>query len=100
MHVISDPSQLSDDQSTLISAAASNKGELQITIRSDTHGRAVCTKKDAFCDPEDREVAASYIRVVQELERLMLLRSGQSKGIFELTNFGWQISRKLTIGSS
>ena len=95
MHIISDPSLLSREQSRLIAAAAASRGVLKICIRSDTHGRAVCTKSETFCDPDDREVAAGYIRAVKELERVMLLRQAQLKGTFELTNFGWQISRKL-----
>ncbi len=95
MHVISDPNLLSPEQTRLIVAAAANRGALEICIRSNTYGRAVCAKKEAFCDPEDREVATSYIEAVYELEKVLLLRQAQSKSKFELTNFGWQISRKL-----
>jgi hypothetical protein len=95
MHVITDPSLLSPDQQELVMAAATNRGKLQICNRSNTHGRAVCTKTSAFTDAEDREVAQRYLHALRELERYLLLREAQARETYELTNFGWQISRKL-----
>ena len=95
MHVITDPSLLSPDQQELIMAAAVSRGKLQICNRSNTYGRVVCTKSTAFSDAEDREVAQRYLRALRELERYLLLREAQVRETYELTNFGWQISRKL-----
>jgi len=95
MHLITDPSQLSPDQQELILAAAHHRGKLQICNRSNTHGRAVCTKSTAFSDAEDREVSQRYLRALRELERYLLLREADARESYELTNFGWQISRKL-----
>ena len=95
MHVITDPSLLSPDQQELVMAAATNRGKLQICNRSNTHGRAVCTKSSAFCAAEDREVAQRYLHALRDLERYLLLREAQARETYELTNFGWQISRKL-----
>ena len=95
MHVITDPSLLSPDQQELVMAAATNRGKLQICNRNNTHGRAVCTKSFAFCAAEDREVAQRYLHALRDLERYLLLREAQARETYELTNFGWQISRKL-----
>ncbi len=95
MHVITDPNLLSPDQQELIMAAASHRGKLQICNRSFTHGRAVCAQTTAFSDAEDREVAGRYLNALRELERYLLLREANVRETYELTNFGWQISRKL-----
>jgi polyphosphate kinase 2 (PPK2 family) len=95
MHVITDPNQLSPEQQELIAAAATNRGTLQICNRSNTYGRAVCTKTETFSDAVDREVAQCYLREIRELERYLLLRQAHARETYELTNFGWQISRKL-----
>ena len=95
MHVITDPSQLSPAQQELIKAAAHNRGKMQICNRSNTHGRAICTKSTTFSDADNREVAQRYLRALRDLERTLLMRQAQARETYELTNFGWQISRKL-----
>jgi hypothetical protein len=95
MHVITDPSLLSPEQQELILAATANRGMLQICNRSNTHGRAVCTKSEIFSDADDREIAQRYLHAVRELEKYLLIRQAQTRDHYELTNCGWQISRKV-----
>jgi len=95
MNVISDPKSLSDEQRTLIAAAAKNGGRISIAVRSDTNGRAVRTKTERFFDPEDPAVAARYIEDLTELKRMLLLREAGRDRNYELTNFGWLLSRKV-----
>lgn len=95
MHVITDPSLLSPEQQELILAATANRGMLQICNRSNTYGRAVCTKSEIFSDADDREIAQRYLHEVRELEKYLLIRQAKTRDHYELTNFGWQISRKV-----
>jgi hypothetical protein len=92
---ISDPHQLTTQQQQLIVAAMENRGRLQISVRSDTHGRAVRSKEVRFFDPDDRAVAAGYVEALKQLERLLFVRQSGSRESYELTNFGWLIGRKL-----
>jgi hypothetical protein len=95
MNTVTDPSQLSAEQCELIAAASRNRGKLQIFVRAETHGPAVHGKTEKFFDPNDRDVAARYIDRLRELERLLLIGQAERRGVYELTNFGWLISRKL-----
>ncbi len=95
MHTIADPDELTREEVDLVAAAAGNRGRLAIEVRVDTHGRAVCAKDRKFFSPDDRAVAELYIQSVSRLEQLRLLRQAGGRNAFELTNFGWLISRKL-----
>ncbi len=95
MHTITEPNELTSQQIELINAAAKNRGKLTVCVRSDTRGRAVRGKEEKFYDPNDRDVARQYIEILGQLEGLQLLRQSGDRSTFELTNFGWQISRKL-----
>jgi hypothetical protein len=95
MNTVTDPSLLSPEQREMIAAAARNRGKLQVCVRAETHGPAVCGKTEKFFDPDDRDVAARYIERLRELERLLLMGQAERRGVYELTNFGWLISRKL-----
>ncbi len=92
---INDPNQLTPEQQGIIVAAMENRGQFQISTRSDTKGKAVRTKEEKFYDPEDREFARRYIDAVRQLERLLFVREEGDRDRFELTNFGWLIGRKL-----
>lgn len=92
---ISDPDQLTAEQQAIIVAAMDDRGRFEIANRSDTRGKAVRTKTARFFDPDDPEVARSYIAVVKDLERLLFVREAGKRDQFELTNFGWLIGRKL-----
>jgi hypothetical protein len=95
MHTIAKPAELTGEESALLAAAAENRGRLNIEVRVETHGRAACTKVKKFFDPDDRSVAERYISAVCHLEQLRLVRQSGGRNAFELTNFGWLISRKL-----
>ena len=95
MHTVTDPSELSSEQLHLVAAAAENRGQISICVKADTKGRAARTKLERFFDPDDRSVAARYIDLLSELERLLLFRQAGGRDNYELTNFGWLVSRKL-----
>src|SRR5262249_12332602 len=91
-----DPCTLSSEERDLIVAAAACRGKLAIWMRSDTHGRAVCTKDTSFADPMDRSYAERHIEAVRRLEHRLLLRQNGPRNSYELTNVGWQASRALS----
>ena len=95
MHTVTDPKDLTSEQTELIMAASRNRGRLSICVRSDTNGRAVRGKDERFFDPDDRQLASRYIDTLMGLEKLLLVRQNDSRGNYELTNFGWLICRKL-----
>lgn len=92
---ISDPSELNIQQQEIIVAAMDNQGRFEIASRADTRGKAVRAKEVKFFDPNDPEVARTYISTVKDLERLLFVRETGSRNNYELTNFGWLIGRKL-----
>ena len=95
MHTLFDVCELAPDEQELLRAAAANQGELMIAVRADTRGQAVCAGCRKFFDPADRAVAQHYISLVSRLKDLQLVRGAVSRNSYELTNFGWQLSRKL-----
>ena len=97
MHTTFDTETLTAEQRDVIRAAANHQGKVFIQRASRTGGRAVCYGiKDAFFDRRDREVAQRYIASLQELVQLQVLRPAGAHEHFELTNSGWEISRKLS----
>ncbi len=95
MHTIGDVLSLSAAEQDLVRAALGNQGVLEIALRADTHGRAVVAGRKKFFDPQDRTVAEHYISLLAQLKHLELIRESASKNRYELTNIGWQMSRKL-----
>ena len=95
MHTIVDVSNLSDAEKDLIRAAVANQGALEVAIRADTQGWAVIAGRKKFFDPKDRSVAEHYISLLSGLKDMELIHEAANKKAYELTNFGWQISRKL-----
>lgn len=95
MHVIADVDSLTTDEQELIRAAVGNQGVLEIVIRAELHGRAVVAGRRKFFDPADRSVAANFISLLKRLKELELIHEVANKNAYELTNFGWQLSRKL-----
>ncbi len=61
-----------------------------------TRGRAVCANRKSFFDSDDPSVALRYIEAVQSLVELQLLREAGARSNYELTNFGWEMSRKFS----
>ena len=95
MHVIADAHDLSEAEQELIRAAVANQGVLEIALRAGMHGRAVVAGKKKFFDPRDRSVAEHYISRMARLKDLELIHEVADRKAYELTNFGWQLSRKL-----
>jgi hypothetical protein len=95
MHNVIDVCELSLQEQELLRAAANNQGMLQIVVRADTRGQAVCAGRKKFFDPADRTVAQHYISLVAHLKEFQLLQESTTRNSYELTNFGWQLSRKL-----
>ncbi len=93
---ITKPEELNLEQQSLIAGAMENRGKLMIAVRADSNGKAVRGKdKTVFFDPEDREVARNYISELQQLERYLLVRQAGKREVYELTNLGWLVGRKL-----
>jgi len=95
MHSIVAVENLTTAEQEMIRATMQNQGILEVTMRSDTRGRAVVAGRKKFFDPHDRSVAEHYISLLAHLKELELIHEAASKNAYELTNFGWQLSRKL-----
>lgn len=95
MHLIVDARNLSSAEQELIRAAVGNQGVLEIATRAETHGRAVVAGRKRFFDSKDRSVAAEYIALLTRLKELELIHEVAGQKAYELTNFGWQLSRNL-----
>ena len=95
MHSIADVHSLSEAEQALIRGAAGNQGLLEVVMRAEMHGRAVVAGRKKFFDPKDRSVAEHYISLLAHLKDLELIQAATNKKAYELTNFGWQLSRKL-----
>lgn len=95
MHTIVEASNLTAAEQDLIRAAVINQGILEVEVRADTRGRAVCAGRKKFFDPKDRTVAEHYISLLANLKAMELIHEAANKNAYELTNYGWQLSRKL-----
>lgn len=92
---IQDPEALTSEQQDILVAAMNDRGQFAILHRSDTHGKAVRTKKVTFFDAKNPDVAGNYLNAVKQLERLLIVREMGKRDHFELTNVGWLVGRKL-----
>jgi hypothetical protein len=95
MHSIVDAHELTSAEQDLICAAVGNHGVLEIVTRAETYGRAIVAGRKRFFDPKDRSVAAQYISLLARLKELELIHEVAGRQAYELTNFGWQLSRNL-----
>jgi hypothetical protein len=95
MRLIPDVHSLTEAEQELIRAAAGNQGVLEVAMRAETHGRAIVAGRKKFFDPKDRSVAEHYISLLARLKELELIHEAFNRKAYELTNFGWQLSRKL-----
>src|SRR5262245_56306131 len=95
MHTIVDAHLLSEAEQELIRAAVGNQGVLEVAVRAEMHGRAVVAGRKRFFDPKDRTVAEHYISLLSRLKELELIHEAANRKAYELTNFGWQLSRSL-----
>jgi hypothetical protein len=96
MHLITDAHNLTEAEQELIRAAVGNQGVLEVAVRAEMHGRAVVAGRKRFFDPKDRTVAELYISLLSRLKELELVHEAANKKAYELTNFGWQLSRNLS----
>ena len=95
MHTILEAGNLTAAEQELIRAAAENQGMLEVAMRAELHGRAVVAGRKKFFDPNDRAAAEHYISLLARLKEMELIHEATNKKAYELTNFGWQFSRKL-----
>ena len=95
MHTIVDARNLTEAEQKLIRAAVGNQGVLEVATRAETYGRAVVAGREKFFDPKDRSVAEHYISLLARLKEMELFHESANKKAYELTNFGWQLSRNL-----
>jgi hypothetical protein len=95
MHLIANAHDLTEAEQELIRAAVGNQGVLEVVTRAETRGRAVVAGRKKFFDHKDRSVAERYISLLARLKELELIHVVADKKSYELTNFGWQLSRNL-----
>lgn len=99
MHTLKEPESLNSEERAVLELAAQNRGELEIANRSDTRGFAVRGGRHKLFDPHHLEYARNCCEAVGRLVEWQLLRASGKPKHYELTNFGWQLSRKITIQS-
>jgi hypothetical protein len=97
MHTIHSAESLSTAEQDVLTIAGRNGGKIEVASRSDTRGPAVRAGKEKLYDPQDLSYAQHCCNAIPNLIELQLLRTGTTPKHYELTNFGWQISRKLTL---
>ena len=96
MHTLTAPESLKPEQQAVVELAASNSGKLEIASRSDTRGPAVRAGRHKLYNQQDLTYAKRCCEAVSQLIELQLLRAAGRPKQYELTNFGWQLNRKLT----
>jgi hypothetical protein len=96
MHTVTQPESLTAEQKDLVGAASADSGQLSVKVSSKTRGRAVCANRKSFFDSDDPSVALRYIEAVHSLVELRLVRESGRRSNYELTNFGWQLSNKIS----
>lgn len=95
MHTVVDAHSLAEAEQELIRAAVGNQGVLEVVMGVETRGRAVVAGRRKFFDPKNPEVGEQYISMLVRLKQLELIHESANKKAYELTNFGWQLSRNL-----
>ncbi len=96
MHTIEHPETLPAEEQAIVQMAAKNRGVFEIASRSDTKGPAVRSGNDKLFDAADAAYAMRCCEAIPRLIELQLARQAGGPRRFELTNFGWQLSRNLT----
>lgn len=95
MHTLVGIENLSPSQRAILAATAANRGKIKVAMRIDAHGWVAIAGRTVFADPQSREVAEEHLQAVTELQEMQLLRAAGRRGEYELTNIGWEMSRKL-----
>ncbi|WP_231956584.1 AAA family ATPase [Posidoniimonas polymericola] len=80
----------------MVQIAAKNQGVCEIVNRPETRGPAIRAGNDKLFDANDHSYAMRCCETIPHLIELRLLKVSGGAKRFELTNFGWQLSRKLT----
>lgn len=96
MHTIEHSETLPAEHQAVVQLAAKNRGSFEIMTRSDTRGPAIHAGRDKLYDPNDPGYAMRCLETIPQLIELQLVRQSGGPKRFELTNFGWQLSRNLT----
>jgi len=96
MHTLAAPESLKPEEQDVVELAARNGGKLEIASRSDTRGPAVRAGKHKLYNQQDPTYSKRCCEAISPLVELQLLRAAGGPKQYELTNFGWQLSRKLT----
>ena len=95
MHTMVEVDNLTPAEQELIRAAVGNQGVLEIVRRVECRGRAIVAGKKKFYDPHDRSMADDYLALLPRLQAMALIHEAANRQAYELTNGGWQFSRKL-----
>ncbi|TWT37119.1 hypothetical protein KOR34_20660 [Posidoniimonas corsicana] len=96
MHTIADTESLNPVERAVVELAAANRGAFEVSSRSDTKGPAIRGGKKKLFKPDDLAYARRCCDAIPRLIELQLVRHASGKNGYELTNFGWQLSRKLS----
>jgi len=96
MHTLKAPESLNPEEQAVLELAAQNCGGLEIANRSDTRGPAVRGGRNKLYNLKDLDYAKKCCDAVCRLVDWQLLRTSSKPKHYELTNYGWQLSRKLT----
>lgn len=99
MHTLETSDTFSAEEQAVVQMAAKNRGVFEIANRSDTKGPAVRSGNDKLFDAANSSYAMQCCEAIPRLIELQLVRQAGSPKRFELTNFGWQLSRNLTANS-
>ena len=83
MHTMVEVDNLTAAEQELIRAAVGNQGLLEVVNRIECRGRAIVAGKK------------KYLALVPRLQAMALIQLAADKKGYELTNVGWQFSRKL-----
>ncbi len=97
MHTIATPESLSVEGQAIVELAAKNRGVFEIATRADTRGPAIRAGHSKLYDPHDPDYAKRCRETVPELIELLLVKETRDRQHFELTNFGWQLSRRFCV---
>ena len=97
MHSIPDTESLQPEEQEVVEAAAANRGSFQIVTRPETRGPVIQAGQKKLFQKDQPAFAKRCCESVSRLIELQLVRETGGQKRYELTNFGWQLSRKLSL---
>jgi len=95
MHTVAMPESLQAEQRAVLELAANNGGAFEIAVKSGTNGPTVRSKSSKLYNPNDPEFATRCCDAVTTLVELQLVVESGNRHQYELTNGGWELSRRL-----